>query len=113
MKIQLLIITMWSAVALSQVDQATDLENRQQQTTDRIEQQLPPPPQSAVEKAVRQSNPKKLNNENLRKAETKIEEEIERSTGKDARNPAKDLPATPTPPALSEPVSKPLKPADR
>lgn len=113
MKIPFLIIAMWSTVTLSQVNQATDQENKQQQTTDRLEQQLPPVPQSAVEQAVRQSDPKKLNNDNVRKAETKIEEEIERSTGKDARNPAKEIPVTPTPPALSEPVSKPLKPGDR
>lgn len=75
---------------------------------DKIQQEPPRPAQAATERAARQADVNAQNNKSVRASEDRIENEVERSTGKPMENPAVDNPKTVRPPALSDPVSAPV-----
>lgn len=66
---------------------------------------------SSLQQATRATHINTHNNQNVNSAETKMESEIERSTGKPAENPALENPATVRPARIAQPAYGP--PPDR
>ncbi len=79
-----------------------------QSVQDRLDQQPPVPAQTAVDRAARQADINRQNNRNVIDSENMLEDQVERATGKEKKNPAATPPATVHPPRLSDPVSAPV-----
>ncbi len=89
--------------AQAQVDRINDPT-----TQDRLDQQPVIPAQTAVHQAARQANINQQNNQNVIDSENLLQDQVERSTGKEKKNPAITPPATVHPPRLADPVSAPV-----
>ena len=80
---------------------------------DRLDQQPPVPAQTAVNRAARQADINEQNNRNIIDSENLLEDQIERATGKETKNPAETPPSTVHPPRLTDPVSAPVNAGNR
>jgi Ni/Co efflux regulator RcnB len=65
--------------------------------------------QTQTDRAILQSDAAARSHRNDAAQDEKMKREKERSTGKEAVNPAANPPRTPAPPKLSDPTSTPLK----
>ena len=79
-----------------------------QSAQDRIDQLPPVPAQTAVDRAARNANITQQNNRNVIDSENLLEDQLERATGKEKKNPATTPPMTVHPPRLADPVSAPV-----
>lgn len=101
--------TICAFFAFTLVSQAQTTREDQGDVQDKIQQEPPREEQRRVENAAAPTNPQAQNNQSQRDADEKLKKEKERSTGKEAENPAvKNTTVTPKG-KLSEPDSKPLK----
>jgi hypothetical protein len=69
--------------------------------------QRPRPVEDPVDRAVRQADVNAVDNQNRIDSQNKMATEMERTTGKPAKNPAETIPATVQPPRLTDPLSAP------
>ncbi len=99
-----LIAAFTAMAATSQVDRV----GSQGTTQDRLDQQPPIPAQTAVDRAARQADINQQNSRNVVDSENLLEDQVERATGKEKKNPAATPPVTVHPPRLSDPVSAPV-----
>lgn len=97
-------------VSFAQVDRTTQQEDRQEQNDDQLQQQTPPQPQSDVERAVKNSDPQKVGNQNEREREDKVKKAVESSTGKEMKNPASNPPKPVAPRVMNPPPPAPATP---
>lgn len=101
-------LTFLLALASGFASAQTDRQQDQSHWQDKLQQQAPRETERQNERAVRQSDATVRSHRNDAAQEEKIKREKERSTGKEATNPAENPPVTPTP-RLSDPTSTPLK----
>ena len=100
---KLFITAALAAFALTASAQVDKNDNPQDEIQDKIQQEPPRENQSAVENAAQRADANANGNKNDRKADEILKKETELSTGKEAKNPAKDNPKTVKPVQTPEP----------
>lgn len=104
-----ILFTVCAFFAFIFASQAQTTREDQYDVQDKIQQEPPRQAQRRVENAATPTNPQAQNEQDQRAADEKLKKEKERSTGKEAENPAvRNTTVTPKG-TLSEPDSKPLK----
>ncbi len=105
-KIYMGLILLAGLSATAQVENRT-AEDRNEDATDRLQQQAPRETQSAVDRAARAAEINTQNSQNVISAQNRLQSEKERSTGKPDVNPALENPKTVHPVNIADPTSNP------
>jgi hypothetical protein len=104
MKSLALFALMMSIAASAQVDSPTQ-EERNEQNQERLDQ-VPRRDTSAIDPNLRNSDARQLDAKNKREQENTIEKAVERSTGKEIKNPAAQPAIVPGQPRRHVPLPK-------